>query len=698
MQLKNLLAKVLRYLPQILLVTVALIHFVVALRMNWASYDNFDFGKFDLGNMTQMVWNTLHGRFMYLTDYFGTNLPRWAMSHVDPILLIFVPIFALFPSPMTLVISQLLLVISSAFILYLISDLKFKNKWAASFVGISFLLYPAIGYLNTRTSFHGVSAAIPFFLLAFYIFERGYINNDMTLKKWILFWLLVVITMSGKEQIPLYIVMWGIFIAIFRQKQLKTGVALVISGILWFLMAFVVIIPSNAHYRVDGYVKFTESLGLSDASTRDVALPNYFLNRYEAFGDSYTDVVISSLLDHKLAIKVFFGGDKPDNLIKTFMPLGFLPLAFPQLLLLSAPDFFINYMTTAGGIGTSEIYNHRVSMIIPVLFLAAIYALHYLGSLLESLFARIGLRKIKLGKILVALSFLLVIMNLYTSYIFNNPVYLWLNQAVVRRVFAKSDVEIFNKQLKIGDVVSLSELDNKDRECAEKIVQNIPDTASISGPDYLGAHLSMRETYAIFPALYNQADYVIVDVFSQKILNILDVESDLVKDVVRNLLTSPYYSLEYGCGNMFVFKKAPNRQILDLLPIQEKNNYEVSIEPKLEMFMGLEIADFELPQTLSRGEHGTAKIVYYRGSSKSLDDYIMFNSLVNTKTGDIYQAANLPSFALKQPEDWEFKKYYIEYLDITPPTFLEPGTYKYLVGMGNKVRTRSIYLGDITIN
>src|SRR3989338_2200462 len=97
---------------------------VISVRINTFRYDNFDFGKFDLGNMTQMVWNTLHGRFMYLTDYFGTNLPRWAMSHVDPILLLFVPVFVFFPHPLTLIIAQVILVIFSALILYKIVDLK----------------------------------------------------------------------------------------------------------------------------------------------------------------------------------------------------------------------------------------------------------------------------------------------------------------------------------------------------------------------------------------------------------------------------------------------------------------------------------------------------------------------------------------------------------------------------------------------
>ena len=75
-------------------------------------------GKFDLGNMTQMSWYSLKGKFMYLTDYFGSNVPRWSMSHVDPILVLFIPFFYLIPEPLTLVILQNLLIILGAFFVY----------------------------------------------------------------------------------------------------------------------------------------------------------------------------------------------------------------------------------------------------------------------------------------------------------------------------------------------------------------------------------------------------------------------------------------------------------------------------------------------------------------------------------------------------------------------------------------------------
>ena len=53
------------------LAALSLISFVVfytGLKIKYFRYANFEFGKFDLGNMTQMVWNTLNGKFMYLTD------------------------------------------------------------------------------------------------------------------------------------------------------------------------------------------------------------------------------------------------------------------------------------------------------------------------------------------------------------------------------------------------------------------------------------------------------------------------------------------------------------------------------------------------------------------------------------------------------------------------------------------------------
>ncbi|OGC46641.1 hypothetical protein A3F07_00775 [candidate division WWE3 bacterium RIFCSPHIGHO2_12_FULL_38_15] len=698
--------------------------FLVNLRMNIFRYENFDFGKFDLGNMTQMVWNTLNGRFMYLTDYFGTNLPRWSMSHVDPILVLFVPTFALWQHSLNLVISQLILVIFSSVLIFKITEHKLRSKLAAFFFGLSYLFYPAVGYLTAWTGFHGVTVAIPFFLGAVYVFERMYKSNNYPRRNLVLFWVLLVVTMMGKEQLPLYVALYGIFIVLCRSgiwdflkekskltelsaievlkilllsKNVKLGLGVFSAGVLWFITAFFVIIPLFAKYRIEGFDKFSKSLGLDTDIVRDVARPNYFISRYEEFGESYTEVFFNLFMDPQKLVRVIFGGDRVDNFRKTFEPLGYLPFANPLFTMLAVPDLLINYSTTAGGIGTSEITNHRISMIIPVLFISTIYAVGFISNYLSVLLVKI---KVTRSYLVLVLSLFILSLNVWKTFEYNNPVYLWITQAVQKRIssvaYAKEDMETARSdKVKVGDVLRLSKLENKDRECANKIIKMIPGDSSISGPDYLGAHLAKRETYAIFPALYNEADYVIVDVFSKKILNILDVDLSLVKDVIEELIKSPNYRLMTGCGNLFVFKNVGNYGKEQLLPLQEKFIYPEKFN--YEIFLSLHMVDYDYPLILKRGESGDAKFVYIKREDSSIDDYVLFLTLINENTGEIYQVANLPSFAIKQLRDWKEDIYYEETIDITLPGYLDPGSYKVFVGMSNIIRTRSIYLGDIEV-
>src|SRR3989304_4612412 len=115
-----------KHLPFLFLIIFSFGILAVSARIAYSRYQNFESGKFDLGNMAQMVWNTSHGRFMYLTDYFGTNMPRWGMSHVDPFLIIFVPIMSVVKSPLVLVFAQLAFVIGTALILYKLAELELE--------------------------------------------------------------------------------------------------------------------------------------------------------------------------------------------------------------------------------------------------------------------------------------------------------------------------------------------------------------------------------------------------------------------------------------------------------------------------------------------------------------------------------------------------------------------------------------------
>src|SRR5262249_60297722 len=61
-------------------------------------HDAFNTGRFDLGNMVQAVWSTAHGHFLQITNLHGHQVSRLA-AHVDPILVVFPPLWWGWASP-----------------------------------------------------------------------------------------------------------------------------------------------------------------------------------------------------------------------------------------------------------------------------------------------------------------------------------------------------------------------------------------------------------------------------------------------------------------------------------------------------------------------------------------------------------------------------------------------------------------------
>lgn len=681
----------------ILIIAVySVIVFASMVKINLFRYDNFDMGKFDLGNMTQMSWYSLRGQFMYLTDYFGSNVPRWSMSHVDPILLIFLPIFFLFPHPLTLVFSQNLLIILGAFLIYLIGVLKTKNKFFSLFVSLAYLSYPATGFVLAWTGYHGVSPAIFFFLFFIYLVFK-YQEEDKKLGFWEYFKLilLLVITLSGKEQISLYFVLVGVYM-FFRTSYRKLGIFVSVFSLIWFALCFFVIIPNNAHYRIESFEKFANELGISKEEVPNLYSSNYFLARYSEFGNSYSEIISNMILNPVKTASIFLSGDKIDNLYYTFGPLMYLPFLMPLFLVISGPDFLINYSTTQGGIGTSEIYNHRISMIIPVLFISIVLGVAFLKKFLNYFFDK---KRIDIS--ISILGFLIFANCLYFSYYVGerNPIFSWIIGAIEKRVFAKTDTSVLDKELKSGDVVRLNPLENNDRECVRKIIDIIPPKVSVSGPDFMGSHLSQRETYAIFPAGKFTSDYLIVDIFSQKLLKILELNVELNRDFVQGTLDNPDYELEFICANILVFKKTTNKTFdakpTDVMPFQVYKNYQEKFNYTI--FNDLTLVDFKFNNKMRINSEDKISYTFTKKGDKSLSGFVSFTTLVHSETGNIFQFANYPSFAYSSINSWEEGKYYSEEIKFVIPSYLERGSYHLFVGIDNDINTRSVYLGDVTL-
>src|SRR5918998_6025045 len=73
----------------------------------------FNTGRFDLGNMVQAVWSTAHGDPLEVTSLGGEQFVRLG-AHFDPILVLFAPLWLVWPSPSLLVVAQALVVAPGA--------------------------------------------------------------------------------------------------------------------------------------------------------------------------------------------------------------------------------------------------------------------------------------------------------------------------------------------------------------------------------------------------------------------------------------------------------------------------------------------------------------------------------------------------------------------------------------------------------
>jgi uncharacterized membrane protein len=197
----------------------------------------FATGRFDLGNMTQTVWSTAHGHFLELTSLQGEQISRLA-AHTDVILLAFVPLWWLWPSPELLLVAQSVLVALGALPVFWLARKHLASDRAAVGFALAYLLYPATQWL-TLNEFHPVALATPLLLFAFW-----YLDEDR-LVPFALFASLAALT---KEEIALVVAGFGLWYALARRRRAAGGV-IAACGVAVSLIAVLVVIP---HFNDNG--------------------------------------------------------------------------------------------------------------------------------------------------------------------------------------------------------------------------------------------------------------------------------------------------------------------------------------------------------------------------------------------------------------------------------------------------------------
>lgn len=301
-------------------------------------HDNFYTGRFDLGNMDQTVWNTIHGRIFQLTNPNGTEIISRLAFHADFLLILLSPLYLIWADPKMLLLVQTIVLGLGAIFIYAIAKDIIKNKNLSLVLGIAFLLNPALQFTNLY-DFHPVTLAATFLLGTFYFVRK----NKYT-------WALIFLMLSviSKEEIWLVTSIFGLYILISAKNKLKK-----IIGIIIFILS-----PIVFYYLV------------TKAIPSALGQQHFALSYYSEFGDSPMGIIKNILLSPQKIVKIIFQNGQLDYLLKLFAPLGFVSIFAPFYLIFALPDLLINLLSNNKQL--HEIYYQYSATITPFIFISAI--------------------------------------------------------------------------------------------------------------------------------------------------------------------------------------------------------------------------------------------------------------------------------------------------------------------------------------
>ncbi len=430
----------------------------------------------DLGNMVQVVDNTAHGRFLEMTGRDGRQISRLA-AHVDPILVLFALPWLAWPDPAILVAIQAAVLALTAWPAYMLGRRALGDPMAAVACAAAVLLYPPLQFA-ALDEFHPVSLAIPLLLFAF-----AFLDED---RRWSAVPFLVAAALC-KEQIPLVIALMGVYFAL-RHRRLWP-LLITAAATAYFAIAVGVVIPF-----------------FNDA-------PSAFLERYSTVETGLKGLAWELAAHPWRLATTLLGPAGLAYLGKLLWPFGFTSLASPLTLLISLPELLINLLSSKPQ--QQSIAYHYVAGEVPFVIAAMILGLRRLAALVERRARRRPptARGAAPGRTPPATP-----SGETAAAGARSPAGAPLPAAParLRRLLGVLVVAVaLVATLTVGPLSGArpgwgAERSQTHRAIIAEALALVPDDASVSADNGLGAHLSARERILTFPRL-GDAEYVVLD-------------------------------------------------------------------------------------------------------------------------------------------------------------------------------------------
>ena len=173
-------------------------------------YLTFNTYAWDLGIYNQVMWSLVTGHgFQYTPEYFINPSGNYMAQHFAPDLLLLAPIYALAPSPATLLVVQSLVVALGAYPVWLLAVDRGLSRRTSSLLALSYLLYPPVWGVGWY-DFHLEVLLVPAMLFAMHFWTR---------RRWGGFWASFLVGMFTLESAVLLVVFFGLTLALVQRRQ-----------------------------------------------------------------------------------------------------------------------------------------------------------------------------------------------------------------------------------------------------------------------------------------------------------------------------------------------------------------------------------------------------------------------------------------------------------------------------------------------
>ncbi|WP_376797105.1 DUF2079 domain-containing protein [Thermogemmatispora sp.] len=452
-----------------------------------ARQDAFQTNAEDLGIMDQAVWSTLHGELLHQTIcnivgdtncYSINGISRFAI-HFEPILFPVALLYLLWATPKTLLVLQTLVVASGAFPAFWLARWRLRNEWIAVGFALLYLLHP-LQNLALLNDFHAVT-----FTSALLLFVLYFMYTRQTAWTFIF----AVLAMACKEEIPLLVALLGLWSLLF-QRRWRSGLGLLLLALAWVALELVV--------------------------TRLAGGP-LLASRYAHLGNGPVDIAKNILL-HPLAIlkQYVFERQHFFYLRQVLSPTGYLPLLAPWVLVLALPTLALNLLSSKPDM-YSGLYHYNAE-IVPVLIFASIEAVVVIGWLAQWLLRRVRALGSKLMAAWGSWRARLAARERRADLSGSHGHLSWGQLALLALLTSYLLVSVVRADNTHGTMPFSPGFEwpviNAHTRLAERFIQMIPPTASVSAQSALVPHVSHRSRIYLFPYADQQADYVFLDVTS----------------------------------------------------------------------------------------------------------------------------------------------------------------------------------------